>query len=506
MKRLFFWISAVLVACSAQASILETVELKDGTILKGYTAGMDKSGQTIFMAEQVSKSIPSAEVWQQERDASNSQITKVTTKDGTFNALDIEEKDGKFTFFMKNDNVADQRIVINASNPIIKYTRPMVDPDQITGMLDRVVSKPGTADQREAIGVVTTQIPGGYWEVTTRDGKTIRFASNDVDVYEKVPISDSGFFKDNSPLIDTYTLKDGTQVKGALKKKDWTTNEITIINGTQEQVLKNADIVEFKSEPNKDFVLEIDRGLESDDVVMLNNVSYNLEEIEVKGHELKVPIHDIVITSEDNQLKVVTSRENNGMALFKVKPEFIEKKKRLFDKIGDFFDNKKIRTADIPRVELDLVNGVSRTRKKTITTVYDINDCGYYLLKNERQVREDRKLKGTYSKLILFRIDGCNNVQGEPYEQVEQVSQQQYQPEVVEKKDPAQELKDAVKPLEPKEKETMTEPVEEPVAQPSKKMMADPAPAGADVPASPKNKNRKITNRSNPNTNRSPEP
>ena len=40
MKRLLFLLVATLMTYSAQALILETIELKDGTVLQGYTAVM----------------------------------------------------------------------------------------------------------------------------------------------------------------------------------------------------------------------------------------------------------------------------------------------------------------------------------------------------------------------------------------------------------------------------------------------------------------------------------
>lgn len=402
MKRLFFLISAALLACGANALILETVELKDGTIMKGYTAGVDKNGNTIFMAEKISKTIASVDLYSQEADGHGNTI--VVTKDGkyTVKTSEIQEVDGKFSFFV---NTADStaRQVIDSQNPIKAYKRDAPDASQLSGLLDKVVSM--EQGREAAVGIVTTQMPGNYWEVTTLDGKKVRYPSSAVDILEKVPISDYKFFSEQSPLIDTYVMKDRSSVTGFLKRKDWTSEEITIVTEKgEEKVLSNANIVEFSSKPNEQYKPVFDQDIEFSNV-LVNNITFPLEEVIIDGQSMKVPIHDIELNSENGDLRIAVNKLDDGLLLSRIKDEFVEKKGLL-----DFIKKGSVKTADIPLTELESISPRDKmTTPKTSTCIYENLDCGYYLLqKDVSRVDKEKRVFIKKAKVVLFKLVGCN--------------------------------------------------------------------------------------------------
>lgn len=397
MKRFLFLFFLVVIACGAHALILETVELTNGTILQGYTAGMDKKGQTIFLADRVTMKVDPVDVAEQIPNDDGSVTLTISDKKFRAKNNDISESDNIFMF---SGIPISKRYEIDPSS-IKKISREAVDKSQLSGLLDKVIKSSGES----VIGIVTTQIPGNYWEITTTEGRKIRIKSSEVDALEKVRIDEYNFFNAQSPLIYTYTMLDGTKHTGVLKKKDWTTGSITIVTDEEvDDVINNSDIQEYKTNENRKYKPARDKKLNDNDVVLNETVYYKLENIEFKAQEIKIQIHDKnEINLDGKGLTIETNLVNDGLVLYKVATENIEKKGFL-----GLFKSDKIRIAEIPLKDLETQPHKKEAYKTSIIS-FDKLDCGYYLLMKETSETQSKRIikKGIG---VLFKVVGsdCN--------------------------------------------------------------------------------------------------
>ena len=396
MKRLLFLLMLVLMAYSVHALILETIELKDGTILQGYTAGMKKNGKIIFMADKITMTmtVNSDDVF--ERTKLNNGEVSIKTFNGdeyVTKSNVIVESESMISFpFTKDFFKSEIREIESGS--IRKISRDVPDNSLLNGVRDRVTT---TSTNRSEEGVVTILVPGSYWELTSNNGNKSRFKSADVDILEKVRISEDMPLYYQSVLIDTYVLKNGFIFTGVLKKKDWTNNTITLENIDSKEIVVNAnDVVEYDSVPNCNYQPEIDKDIVGDNVV-INNINFlNLEKIENSGYGMKVLNHGDVINLEDNRLIIEVNYLNEELRFRKISDYYVEK---------EFKKNKYI---SIPLTMLDRITpSATRITKKTSRIIIDNIDCGYYLLTKEFNPetanKQKREVKG-----VLFKVETSN--------------------------------------------------------------------------------------------------
>ena len=398
MKRLLFLLVATLMTYSAQALILETIELKDGTVLQGYTAGMKKNGKIIFMADKISMTVTvsSSDVFERTKLENGGERIKTFKGEEYVTKSDaIVESEDNISFpFTKSFSENKSKDIDPYS--IKKISREVPDKSLLNGVRDKVTT---VSTNHSVEGYVTAQVPGSHWELTSNNGNKSGFKSADVDILEKVRINEDMTLYDQSVLIDTYVLKNGEKVSGALKKKNWTNNTITLEDSNSKEIVVNAnDVVEYYSVRNQKYQQEFDKDIVGDNVVINNTNLLNLEKIESKGHEMKVLYRGDVINLEKSRLIIEVNYLNDGLRFLKISEDYAEK------------DFKKNKYCNIPLTMLEPITpSATRMTKKTSRIIVDNIDCGYYLLtKVLNRETENRTITKREVKGVLFKVETSN--------------------------------------------------------------------------------------------------
>lgn len=295
---------------TANAQIVQKLQLKNGSVLEGYIA-KQKPGKdlvfksehaTIYMSGNQVKSYSEYNVkvseldtkwakWAEENDAfvgvdDNRTFTfnDIVTDNGTITRVRVLEKGAKVKYL----DMSPREHTLNWDTIVVLTVDKR--PKTLLSGIDRVYKlKDGT--ERE--GQYVEEVPGKTLSLYTNDGVVEVCQTGDVVKYIMKGIHPTQSMLEQSPLLDVVDVKNASPVRGVIIEQNYGTNpndDYLLIQredgGTQS--IKIKDVQEFRKEENKRYAPKYDILLNENELVV-NRVQTNSLEVKEEDSFILLP-------------------------------------------------------------------------------------------------------------------------------------------------------------------------------------------------------------------------
>lgn len=392
---------------ASKAQVVQTMNLKNGSVLYGYTRSQKPGSNCVFASERavivmdgktVKEIIPRKvsykslsdewKHWAEENEVlyglgesrEMTMSTIVDDKGRTISDVFILEKGQavKYVEFTKHDCPLEWSDIVS-----IEYVKRS---NTLLSGINRSLTVVEGNMSRTVIGQCLKEIPGKTAYLLEEDGVVESFDINSVVKDNSIKNNPNQTIFEQSPLLDEIQMKNGTVYKGIVTERNYENNMdyfiITSLNAGAEYTtsLKIEDVAEFRKLPNPDYKPVYDILLRPGDLVVNRN--------EVEIVKLQEEDDNFYISPDRKRLtlkrkgssmnlEVESNFKNNrdvqNYMLIKTRKVTNDKKKKEYYEFS-YIDMIK---ASIPSVEI--VTSMNNTTKM----IYHINVPALYVLFNK---------------------------------------------------------------------------------------------------------------------------
>ncbi len=296
--RIFIYAFLLCICASAKAQVVQTLNLKNGSVLYGFTKNQKPGSNIIFSSEKaiivmegksVKEIIPRKvgyktlsdewKHWAEENEVlyglgDSREMTLSTVVDAsgrTVSDVYILEKGQhvKYAEFSRRDYSLDWSDIVS-----IEYAKR---PNTLLSGVNRSLTVKSGNMSKTVIGQCLKEIPGVSTYLLEEDGVVESFDMNDIIKDNSIKNNPNQSIFEQSPLLDEIQMKNGSVYKGIVTERNYEENLnyflITSLNGDVEYTtsLKMADVAEFRKLPNPDFKQVFDILLRPGDLVVNRN-------------------------------------------------------------------------------------------------------------------------------------------------------------------------------------------------------------------------------------------
>lgn len=296
--RIFIFAFLLCICASAKAQVVQTLNLKNGSVLYGFTKNQKPGSNIIFSSEKaiivmegksVKEIIPRKvgyktlsdewKHWAEENEVlyglgDSREMTLSTVVDAsgrTVSDVYILEKGQhvKYAEFSRRDYSLDWSDIVS-----IEYAKR---PNTLLSGVNRSLTVKSGNMSKTVIGQCLKEIPGVSTYLLEEDGVVESFDMNDIIKDNSIKNNPNQSIFEQSPLLDEIQMKNGSVYKGIVTERNYEENLnyflITSLNGDVEYTtsLKMADVAEFRKLPNPDFKQVFDILLRPGDLVVNRN-------------------------------------------------------------------------------------------------------------------------------------------------------------------------------------------------------------------------------------------
>lgn len=296
--RIFIFAFLLCICASAKAQVVQTLNLKNGSVLYGFTKNQKPGSNIIFSSEKaiivmegksVKEIIPRKvgyktlsdewKHWAEENEVlyglgDSREMTLSTVVDAsgrTVSDVYILEKGQhvKYAEFSRRDYSLDWSDIVS-----IEYAKR---PNTLLSGVNRSLTVKSGNMSKTVIGQCLKEIPGVSTYLLEEDGVVESFDMNDIIKDNSIKNNPNQSIFEQSPLLDEIQMKNGSVYKGIVTERNYEENLnyflITSLNGDVDYTtsLKMADVAEFRKLPNPDFKQVFDILLRPGDLVVNRN-------------------------------------------------------------------------------------------------------------------------------------------------------------------------------------------------------------------------------------------
>lgn len=296
--RIFIFAFLLCICASAKAQVVQTLNLKNGSVLYGFTKNQKPGSNIIFSSEKaiivmegksVKEIIPRKvgyktlsdewKHWAEENEVlyglgDSREMTLSTVVDAsgrTVSDVYILEKGQhvKYAEFSRRDYSLDWSDIVS-----IEYAKR---PNTLLSGVNRSLTVKSGNMSKTVIGQCLKEIPGVSTYLLEEDGVVESFDMNDIIKDNSIKNNPNQSIFEQCPLLDEIQMKNGSVYKGIVTERNYEENLnyflITSLNGDVEYTtsLKMADVAEFRKLPNPDFKQVFDILLRPGDLVVNRN-------------------------------------------------------------------------------------------------------------------------------------------------------------------------------------------------------------------------------------------
>lgn len=413
------WILALSAVCavSANAVIVQKVQLKNGSELEGYIQRQDKNDNITFCSDRALITVNQGNAqttessytegnldqqwveWGNEHDAfsgTGADRTLVLNDiifQPAMNVQALDSADFDQLFVMQHPKVSKVKVLEKGAK--IKYlelspntysfnwrdvesiTADRRPKTQLTG-IDRIYQLHNGSEVKgqyagEAYTTLSLYSPSGVVET---------FNLDDVDRYRFKAINPNQTLFDQSELIDVVRTKNGTTYRGIITERDFTEGNNYLVlqqESGSEQTLKFNDVVEYSKEENPNYQLITDVLLKPGEMV-INRLPVEAVGVTKNGTQIVLEKinPDLSIPQGDNVTRVAVEYYNpqnvssDNYMLVKVDEEMV-KKAPVYSFSTDLFELQKF----VPVNRVTSVNGTTKLEYDLpgngVFAVYDLS-------------------------------------------------------------------------------------------------------------------------------------
>lgn len=405
-------------AVASQAQIVQTMTLKNGSVLYGYTKSQKPGSNSVFTSEKavivmdgktVKEIIPHKAAyknlseewkkWAEENEVlyglgDSREMTLSTIVDNTGHRISdvyILEKGQsvKYVEFSKHEYPVDWADIL-----CIEYNKR---PNTLLSGINRSLTVKANGVTKTASGQCLKEIPGQTTYLLEDDGVAELFDMKDIIKDNSIKNNPNQSLFEQSALLDEIVMKNGTVYKGIVTERNYVDNSnyflITSKNGDVEYTtsLKMEDVAEYRKQPNPEYEPVYDILLKEGDMVV-NRKEITLTEIpEVED------VFEILVDTTKTTLKM----EGKSLALdveanFKKDKEaqdWMLIKTRKVEKTKKKAEHHVFNYADMVKNSLSPVEVVT-SMNNTTKFAYDIKEKGLYVFFNK-----------STKKAVLIEVD-----------------------------------------------------------------------------------------------------
>lgn len=296
--RIYIFAFLLCLCASVKAQVVQTLNLKNGSVLYGFTKNQKPGSNIIFASEKaiivmegksVKEIIPRKvgyktlsdewKHWAEENEVlyglgDSREMTLSTVVDAsgrTVSDVYILEKGQhvKYAEFSRRDYSLDWSDIVS-----IEYAKR---PNTLLSGVNRSLTVKSGNISKTVIGQCLKEIPGVSTYLLEEDGVVESFDMNDIIKDNSIKNNPNQSIFEQSPLLDEIQMKNGSVYKGIVTERNYEENLnyflITSLNGDVEYTtsLKMADVAEFRKLPNPDFKQVFDILLRPGDLVVNRN-------------------------------------------------------------------------------------------------------------------------------------------------------------------------------------------------------------------------------------------
>lgn len=297
-KQIFIFAFLLCLFASAKAQVVQTLNLKNGSVLYGFIKNQKPGSNIIFASEKaiivmdgksVREIIPRKvgyktlsdewKHWAEENEVlyglgDSREMTLSTIMDAsghTVSDVYILERGQhvKYAEFSRRDYSLDWSDIVS-----IEYAKR---PNTLLSGVNRSLTVKSGNMSKTVIGQCLKEIPGVSTYLLEEDGVVESFDMNDIIKDNSIKNNPNQSIFEQSPLLDEIQMKNGSVYKGIVTERNYEENLnyflITSLNGDVEYTtsLKMADVAEFRKLPNPDFKQVFDILLRPGDLVVNRN-------------------------------------------------------------------------------------------------------------------------------------------------------------------------------------------------------------------------------------------
>lgn len=405
-------------AIASQAQIVQTLTLKNGSVLYGYTKSQKPGSNSVFASEKavivmdgksVKEIIPHKvayknlseewKKWAEENEVlyglgDSREMTLSTIVDNAGHRISdvyILEKGQsvKYVEFSKHEYPVEW-----ADIQYIEYNKR---PNTLLSGINRSLTVKSNGVTRTVSGQCLKEIPGQTTYLLEEDGVAELFDMKDIIKDNSIKNNPNQSLFAQSPLLDEIVMKNGAVYKGIVTERNYEDNLnyflITSKNGDVEYTtsLKMEDVAEYRKQPNPDYKPVYDILLKAGDMVV-NRQEINLIDIpEVNDtFEILVDTTKATLKMDGNSLALdVEANFKND----KEAQDWILIRTRKVEKTKKKSEHHVFNYADMVKnsiTPIEMVTSMNHTTK----FAYNIKDKGLYVFFNK-----------STKKAVLIEVD-----------------------------------------------------------------------------------------------------
>lgn len=422
MKRITLLLTLVAIFATSKATIVQTVHLKNGTVLNGYIQHQDRqenitfrsenaticiSGKNATTTERVYRITELGKEWiewaEKNKEFQGSGDTRTLTLNEVIISSDSEPdstildttiQSSKKTFeelLRLRTNITQIKVVEKGA--IIKYLE--MTPNTYTFHWSDVESISATKRGKTELSGIDriyqlkngSEVRGQYAGETyntlslfNTNGTVETYNINDVVKYYYKGINNNQTIFEQSKLLDIVRTKAGNTYKGIIVERNFTDNNNYLViqqsSGGNSQMIRFKDVAEYSKEENKDYNPIIDIILEQG-IVVINRLATDSVDVAKEGSLMMISDinnHTIIKgTGIDTQINVEYYNPDHKPAehfiLVRLNKMLAKKKKIVYCFSTDIFEMNKINP-------LKSETSANNTTK----IVYSIGTVGLYAL------------------------------------------------------------------------------------------------------------------------------
>ena len=391
------------ISVATQAQIVQTLTLKNGSVLYGYTKSQKPGSNSVFASEKaiivmdgksVKEIIPHKvgykdlsdewKKWAEENEVlyglgDSREMTLSTIVDNTGHRIPdvyVLEKGQsvKYVEFSKHECPIDWTDI-----QFIEYNKR---PNTLLSGINRSLTVKADGITKTAIGQCLKEIPAQTTYLLEDDGVAELFDMKDIVKDNSIKNNPNQSLFEQSPLLDEIVMKNGAVYKGIVTERNYEDNLnyflITSKNGEAEYTtsLKMEDVAEYRKRPNPDYKPVYDILLKAGDMVV-NRQEITLIEIpEVNdAFEILVDTTKTTLKMDGNSLalNVEANFKNDKEAQdwMLIKTRKVEKtKKKAEHHVFDYAD--MVKNSIAPTEQMTSMN-------HTTKFAYKVFDAGLYV-------------------------------------------------------------------------------------------------------------------------------
>lgn len=347
MKKIVIFLFLSLAVNGWSAEVYDLIYMRDGTVLKGFISEQQMNGNICITFTSATYSLSKDQVII----GHNARSVRMGSKE--YNNVEILETGDIVTF--KVDFPSPETMSTRITE-IVKTERAIID-----HIIDVIVTRDELLEYKGHI----IEVVRGKCVKMLVDDKVIVIRQDNILQQRREPDQETALIIPNSPLVETYALKDGSYDNGLLVSQNFETGIIEFISNSGYKSKWNiSEVNRVKRDKNPKYQ-------EPDDKILkVNNLPFTMSVAHVKDGDVSLPARSqIVGNAKAGSVEIEMTRNAwENYVLMPFNPLNREKK-------SDF-----IRVFNLSDVEETTISGtVIREGEKTMTVSYEL-EPGYYVL------------------------------------------------------------------------------------------------------------------------------